>query len=343
MVLSEKMTLLRKQVGMSQEQLAEQMGLSRQAIYKWEAQISNPELDNIKKMAKIFNVSFDVLLDDGLEIGGIPTERVIIESPKPKVPRAVFVSGYETDENKKFYDSGYNKKAKAISKQKDILKNLCDAQLAEMNKKGYTSIIQLHPYEATYFFADTENDTIGIFFNGCEQFVCPIESIVDVSVNSNGQRGFATINEIVIKYFDEGYNIKTYVIKVCCPLLEEMGYVYRVKSIKDIELKHEMTLKVIGGRLESVKNEILGYKEKGERIKQGAITPKEISYEGYEERAKACADERKAFEARIDEKIALENKKKLKKTLIKWGILAGIIAILVICVVAFGGSEPPKA
>ena len=79
------------------------------------------------------------------------------------------------------------------------------------------------------------------------------------------------------------------------------------------------------------------------KAKQGAITPREISYEGYEERAKACYEERKAFEARIDEKIALENKKKLKKTLIKWGILAGIIAILVICVVAFGGSEPPKA
>ena len=64
MTLGAKLQSLRKQSGMSQETLAGQLGVSRQAVSRWELDISLPETENIIKLAKIFNVSFDYLLNE---------------------------------------------------------------------------------------------------------------------------------------------------------------------------------------------------------------------------------------------------------------------------------------
>lgn len=71
MTIGVKLQFLRKQAGMSQEALAGQMGVSRQAVSRWELDISLPETENIIKLAKLFNVSFDYLLDEN--ITEIPT------------------------------------------------------------------------------------------------------------------------------------------------------------------------------------------------------------------------------------------------------------------------------
>jgi len=62
MDLREKISALRKQRGMSQEQLAEQMFVSRQSISKWELGESLPELANIIRLSEIFGVTTDYLL-----------------------------------------------------------------------------------------------------------------------------------------------------------------------------------------------------------------------------------------------------------------------------------------
>lgn len=67
MILSEKITNLRKQNGWSQEELAEKLGISRQSVSKWESTASIPDLDKIIKMSEIFGVSTDYLLKDELE------------------------------------------------------------------------------------------------------------------------------------------------------------------------------------------------------------------------------------------------------------------------------------
>lgn len=64
MTLGTKLQNLRKQAAMSQEALAAQLGVSRQAVSRWELDISLPETENIIKLAKIYNVSFDYLLDE---------------------------------------------------------------------------------------------------------------------------------------------------------------------------------------------------------------------------------------------------------------------------------------
>ena len=69
MILADKIADLRKKNGWSQEELANQLGVSRQAVSKWESASSIPDLDKIVKMSLIFGVSTDYLLKDSLEEG----------------------------------------------------------------------------------------------------------------------------------------------------------------------------------------------------------------------------------------------------------------------------------
>ena len=64
MILAEKIVRLRKQVGWSQEELAEKMNVSRQSVSKWESTNSIPDLNRIIMLAELFDVSTDFLLKD---------------------------------------------------------------------------------------------------------------------------------------------------------------------------------------------------------------------------------------------------------------------------------------
>ena len=67
MALSEKLYMLRKKSGLSQEQLAEQLNVSRQAISKWESGQSIPESDKLITISQYFNVTLDCLLKEDAE------------------------------------------------------------------------------------------------------------------------------------------------------------------------------------------------------------------------------------------------------------------------------------
>lgn len=62
MTFGENLVNLRKGKGVSQEQLAEVLGLARQTISKWELNQSTPDLQNIIKISEFFQVSTDYLL-----------------------------------------------------------------------------------------------------------------------------------------------------------------------------------------------------------------------------------------------------------------------------------------
>lgn len=64
MTFGAKLQLLRKQKGMSQEQLASQLSISRQAISKWELDSSLPDTENVVQLSNLFEVSLDYLLKD---------------------------------------------------------------------------------------------------------------------------------------------------------------------------------------------------------------------------------------------------------------------------------------
>ena len=62
MTFAEKLVKLRKSNGMSQEDLADKLGVSRQAISKWESMQSVPDLLNVLNISSLFKVSTDYLL-----------------------------------------------------------------------------------------------------------------------------------------------------------------------------------------------------------------------------------------------------------------------------------------
>ncbi len=65
MTLGEKIREARKKAGLTQEQLAEKLMISRPAITKWEIDRGLPDIENLKALSKLLNVSLDQLLDDG--------------------------------------------------------------------------------------------------------------------------------------------------------------------------------------------------------------------------------------------------------------------------------------
>ncbi len=67
MILADKIMTLRKKAGWSQEELAQQLNVTRQSVSKWEGAQSVPDLDKIVQMSRIFGVSTDYLLKDELE------------------------------------------------------------------------------------------------------------------------------------------------------------------------------------------------------------------------------------------------------------------------------------
>ena len=67
MILADKIINERKKLGLSQEELADKLDVSRQAVSKWESAQSTPDLNRILMMSKIFGVSTDYLLKDEIE------------------------------------------------------------------------------------------------------------------------------------------------------------------------------------------------------------------------------------------------------------------------------------
>ena len=62
--IAQRLQKLRKENGYSQEELADKLGISRQAVSKWERAESSPDTDNLIILARLYNMSLDELLYD---------------------------------------------------------------------------------------------------------------------------------------------------------------------------------------------------------------------------------------------------------------------------------------
>lgn len=80
MKLSEKLMKIRKENGLSQEEFGNKINVSRQAVSKWELDVTKPDIDKIQEIAKRFNVSYDYLLNDEIDT----EEKETTERPKKK-------------------------------------------------------------------------------------------------------------------------------------------------------------------------------------------------------------------------------------------------------------------
>lgn len=71
MIMADKISELRKKCGWTQESFAYRLGVTRQAISKWESAQSVPDLKNLEKMSQLFNVSIDFLIKDELDMADL--------------------------------------------------------------------------------------------------------------------------------------------------------------------------------------------------------------------------------------------------------------------------------
>ena len=86
MTFGEKLQLLRKSKGWTQEQLAAQIGISRQALSKWESDTAMPDTENVVRLSRLFAVSTDYLLLDDYDTQ--PPQSPQVPSPGSNRPSA---------------------------------------------------------------------------------------------------------------------------------------------------------------------------------------------------------------------------------------------------------------
>lgn len=92
MNLSEKIFNLRKQQGMSQEKLAEQLNVSRQAVSRWEMGSAQPDASNVLQLSKLFGVTTDYLLNDDYESDSdVPVVRKTEAAANQKIKKIIGV------------------------------------------------------------------------------------------------------------------------------------------------------------------------------------------------------------------------------------------------------------
>ena len=65
MTTGEKITKARKELGLTQEELAGKLGVTRQSVSRWESDLAFPETDKLVTMSKLFDCSVDYLLKYG--------------------------------------------------------------------------------------------------------------------------------------------------------------------------------------------------------------------------------------------------------------------------------------
>ena len=86
MTFKEKLVILRKSKGLTQDEFASAVGVSRQAVYKWESGQSYPEVPKLLEMKILFTISIDELLDDNYDIP-LPEKKKRKRAPKADAPK----------------------------------------------------------------------------------------------------------------------------------------------------------------------------------------------------------------------------------------------------------------
>ncbi len=76
-MISSNIAALRKKKGLSQEALADRIGVSRQTVAKWESGESSPDVEHCDAMAELFEVTLDALVHENMEMGPPPQGRYV--------------------------------------------------------------------------------------------------------------------------------------------------------------------------------------------------------------------------------------------------------------------------
>ncbi len=99
MSIGSKIADARKKQNLTQEQLAELLGVTRQSVSRWESGTVYPEMDKIIKLAEILNVNCDYLLKDNVSESGEPKiNNLITRLLKNALGKQVIIETYDDDD-----------------------------------------------------------------------------------------------------------------------------------------------------------------------------------------------------------------------------------------------------
>ena len=104
MTLGQKLKEIRKRLGLSQEQLAEIINVSRQAITKWENDAGIPDISNLQELSKVFGLTVDYLLNAQNNLPALIMKK---ELDKEKYGDGSFSYSSSTEEIIKEYEEIY--------------------------------------------------------------------------------------------------------------------------------------------------------------------------------------------------------------------------------------------
>ena len=111
----------RKKAGLSQEMVAEKLGVSRQTISKWETDETIPDIYQSKKMAKLYNLTLDELIDFDIDIKEI--EEIIKNTDEEKESKINWTNAW----SKKYPVLKNYTQQVDISKYSTIIRKLLDS------------------------------------------------------------------------------------------------------------------------------------------------------------------------------------------------------------------------
>ena len=126
--IADRLIKLRKKHGLSQEELADKLGLSRQAVSKWERAEASPDTDNLICLAKLYGVSLDELLSTDDDV-----ETIVKEQIKPEAKEEEGDSIVLTD----------NDGSKVIIKDNHIRCVDKDGNIVERHQDKFSKVVAL--------------------------------------------------------------------------------------------------------------------------------------------------------------------------------------------------------
>ena len=158
---SENLKKIRKENNLSQEQLADELGVSRQAISKWESSVAYPEMDKIIMICNKFNLNIDDLLNKDIkEVKGE-------EESKKRINNVIdSVLKFITDSINLFSRLSFKSKIKCLFEQAVIMFLLFRVSflLGHLFSGLFSNIFEIFPYKIEYFLDNIIDQILIILF-----------------------------------------------------------------------------------------------------------------------------------------------------------------------------------
>ena len=156
MTFGKKIKKLRKTFDLSQEELAEKMNVSRQVITKWENDGGMPEITNLKKLAELFGVSVDYLLDNEKEIEyPLLKEQIVMDKKNNYSNRFDYVVDYL---NKDYGNKGVIYSLTEVGKETSTLTDIVDFLTFGISSLSYYTEWFSNP--SIWFLVEMENKNL---------------------------------------------------------------------------------------------------------------------------------------------------------------------------------------